>query len=263
MILFYYTDLNSLYTLNQGIKNKFLIERAVAANCSGRWPSGYRFPIYVSHSACVGRFSLFYSFSPFPFLWLEVQVKGIAGFQGFQGGPLPETKRAAVLISLSPAAFAVRFIRSKEYAREKGESCDELGAPPLRRTTLHRASGPLPHLRFAVPSSPAPLVPCIRFVMPSIAVALGPLHRREATLSWIEGDCPDRRGSATRGSQSPGSADFLLNAPCFLGGIYPPTCRPSPLIFSISGELHRPHPCLPLDFHCRLFVPLSIYCRLF
>ena len=198
-----------------------------------------------------------------PSFGLEVQVKGITGFEGFHGGSLPEMKSAVVLISPSPAAPAVRFIRSKEYAREKDESCYELAAPPLRRTTLHRASGPLPHLRFAVPSSPAPLVPCIRFVMPSIAVAFSPLHRREATLSWIEGDCPDRRGSATRGSQSPGSADFLLNAPCFLGGIYPPACRPSPLIFSISGELHQLHPCLPLDFHCRLFVPLSTYCILF
>jgi len=55
---------------------------------------------------------------------------------------------------------------------------------------------------------------------------------------------------------------LLLNAPCFLGGIYPPACRPSSLFF-FSISLHQLNPCLPLDFHCRPFVPLSTYCILF
>ena len=93
-----------------------------------------------------GRFRTFlflFLFPLSPSFGLEVQVKGIAGFEGFHGGSLPEMKSAVVLISPSPAAPAVRFIRSKEYAREKDESCYELAAPPLRRTTLHRAFGPL------------------------------------------------------------------------------------------------------------------------
>ena len=179
-------------------------------------------------------------------------MKGITGFEGFHGGSLPEMKSAVVLISSSPA---VRFIRSKEYAREKDESCYELAAPPLRRTTLHRASAS-PRQATLRLRSLASILSC------RASPRFGPLHRREATPLWIEGDCSDRRGSASRGSQSHGSADFLLNAPCFLGGIYPPACRPSSLFF-FSISLHQLNPCLPLDFHCRLFVPLSIYCRLF
>jgi len=145
-----------------------------------------------------------------PSFGLEVQVKGIAGFEGFHGGSLPEMKSAVVLISPSPATPAVRFIRSKECAREKDESCYELAAPPLRRTTLHRASAS-PRQATLRLRSLASILSC------RASPRFGPLHRREATPLWIEGDRPDQRGSVTRGSQSPDSADFFVERALLFG----------------------------------------------
>ena len=137
-------------------------------------------------------------------------MKGIAGFEGFHGRSLPEIQSAVVLISPSLAAPAVRFIRSKEYAREKDESCYELAAPPLRRTTLHRAS-----------ASPRQATLCLRSLASILSCRasprFSPLHRREATPLWIEGDRPDQRGSVTRGSQSPDSADFFVERALLFG----------------------------------------------
>ena len=62
---------------------EFLIERAcVAADCSERWPRGYRFPIYVSYSARVDSFALFYSFFSFPFLWPRGASEGDRRIRG-------------------------------------------------------------------------------------------------------------------------------------------------------------------------------------
>ena len=158
---------------------------------------------------------------------------------------MPEMKRAAVLISPSRATLAVRFICSDEYAREEGGSCDELSAPLSTAPLVPYRSSASPCLRFVASSSTAPPITCTRFAMPSTAAAFGPLHRREATPSSPH-TIVDRRGSATRGSQSPGSAAFLLDGPYFLG-IYHPACRRSSLVFSISGELHHAHPYLPLE----------------